>query len=112
MLHGDFHHENLLLRENGDWAIIDPKGLIGDPAFEVATWLWNPWGVDKWGDYVALTSKRIDIFSDVWGIDRQVLIEWGFFGAVLSACWYGHSPAPEEGRDGVLLTARACEALL
>ena len=33
LLHGDLHHDNIL--KNGDnWLVIDPKGFIGDPAFE------------------------------------------------------------------------------
>lgn len=113
LLHGDFHHDNLLRRENGDWAIIDPKGLIGDPAFEVVTWMWNPAAVDTRDDFVQLTSRRIDIFSEVWNIDRQELLEWGFLGAVLSVCWYGKMPeSVEGGRDGALRTARALESLL
>ena len=36
LLHGDFHHENILLHHQ-DWLIIDPKGVIGDPIYEAAT---------------------------------------------------------------------------
>lgn len=40
-LHGDLHHENILLGERG-WVVIDPKGLAGDPAFELAAFMRNP----------------------------------------------------------------------
>lgn len=41
LLHGDLHHDNIL--QNGDgWLVIDPKGFIGDPAFEPAAYLCNP----------------------------------------------------------------------
>lgn len=41
LLHGDLHHDNIL--KNGDnWLVIDPKGFIGDPAFEPASYLCNP----------------------------------------------------------------------
>ena len=111
LLHGDVHHDNLLRRGADDWAIIDPKGLIGDPAFEVITWMWNPMGVAEHPDYSGLLSRRIDIFSEVWGFSREILVEWAFFGSVLSACWYGHSP-DIEGRDGIFHTVRALEILL
>ena len=111
LLHGDFHHDNLLRRGDNDWAIIDPKGLIGDPAFEVVTWMWNPMGIAKHPDYAAVLSRRIDIFSEVWGRERSTLVEWAFFGAVLSLCWYGHSQ-PSEGRDGMFHTVAAMESLL
>lgn len=40
-LHGDLHHENILLGPDG-WVVIDPKGLVGDPAFEFAAFMRNP----------------------------------------------------------------------
>lgn len=40
-LHGDLHHENILLDGEG-WRVIDPKGLYGDPAFEAAAFMRNP----------------------------------------------------------------------
>jgi len=35
VLHGDLHHDNIL-KNNNHWIAIDPKGVIGDPAFEIA----------------------------------------------------------------------------
>lgn len=95
LLHGDFQHHNLLRRESGSWAIIDPKGLIGDPGFEVAAWMYNPPGVTGRDDYLDLVRRRIGICSDVWGIDRQDLIAWAFVGAVLSVCWSADDATPE-----------------
>jgi streptomycin 6-kinase len=41
LLHGDLHHDNIL--QNGDdWLVIDPKGVIGEEAFEVAAFIRNP----------------------------------------------------------------------
>ncbi len=40
MLHGDLHHDNIL--QNGNyWVVIDPKGLIGEPAYEVSSFIRN-----------------------------------------------------------------------
>ena len=41
LLHGNLHHDNML-NHHGQWVIIDPKGVIGDPAFEVTNFLRNP----------------------------------------------------------------------
>lgn len=35
VLHGDLHHDNILLGARG-WLAIDPKGLLGDPGFDAA----------------------------------------------------------------------------
>ncbi len=96
LLHGDFQHHNVLQRESGEWAIIDPKGLIGDPGFEIAAWMYNPPGVAARDDYVDLAERRIAICADIWGIDRQELVAWAFVGSVLSACWSASGPAPDE----------------
>lgn len=87
LLHGDFQHHNLLHRANGDWAVIDPKGLIGDPGFEIAAWMYNPPDVTARDDYRALAAHRIAIWAEETGLDRQDLTAWAFAGAVLSACW-------------------------
>lgn len=96
LLHGDFQHHNLLRRESGEWAIIDPKGLFGDPGFDIAAWMYNPPGVTIRDDYVDLASRRIAICADVWGMDQQELAAWAFVGAVLSACWSAGDSTPDE----------------
>ena len=35
LLHGDLHHDNILAAEREPWLAIDPKGLIGEPAYEM-----------------------------------------------------------------------------
>ena len=34
LLHGDLHHDNILLHERGDYIVVDPKGVIGPRLFE------------------------------------------------------------------------------
>jgi len=36
LVHGDFHHWNVLQRTSGAWVIIDPIGIVGDPASDIA----------------------------------------------------------------------------
>jgi streptomycin 6-kinase len=95
LLHGDFQHHNLLQRASGAWAIIDPKGVIGDPGFEIAAWMYNPPGVTARDDYLELVARRAAICAEVWGIDQDELLAWAFVGAVLSMCWSATDPAPE-----------------
>lgn len=40
LLHGDLHHDNILLGEEG-YRIIDPKGVAGDPVFDLARFIFN-----------------------------------------------------------------------
>lgn len=41
-LHGDLHHDNIIGGERGGWIAIDPQGLLGDPAYDVANVFGNP----------------------------------------------------------------------
>jgi streptomycin 6-kinase len=112
LLHGDFQHHNLLQRSAGAWAIIDPKGLYGDPGFEFAAWMYNPEGVTARIDYLELATRRAAICSDIWGIDRQTLLEWAFVGAVLSMCWWNRESGPEALSTHFALGARQLRQLL
>jgi streptomycin 6-kinase len=41
LVHGDFHHHNVLRSARG-WLAIDPKPMLGEPEYDVAPLLWNP----------------------------------------------------------------------
>jgi streptomycin 6-kinase len=41
LVHGDFHHHNILRAERG-WVAIDPKPYLAEPEYDVASFLWNP----------------------------------------------------------------------
>ena len=87
LIHGDFHHFNILSSERG-WIAIDPKGVIGHPEYEVGPLLINPWGSFLNGTNPKVqTERRISILSERLGFPRQRLLEWGLCHAVLSAWW-------------------------
>ena len=41
LLHGDFHHHNIL-RQRDRWLAIDPKPWLGEREYDVYAWLHNP----------------------------------------------------------------------
>ena len=41
LVHGDFHHHNILRSARG-WLAIDPKPMLGEPEYDVPSFLWNP----------------------------------------------------------------------
>jgi streptomycin 6-kinase len=41
LVHGDFHHHNVLRSQRG-WLAIDPKPMLGEPEYDVPPFLWNP----------------------------------------------------------------------
>jgi streptomycin 6-kinase len=87
LMHGDFHHFNILSSERG-WLIIDPKGVIGPAGYEVGPFLMNPWGdLLSRMDYQLITKRRIDILHEQLGFEHERIREWGLAHAVLSAWW-------------------------
>ncbi len=87
LMHGDFHHFNILSSERG-WVVIDPKGVIGPAGYEVGPLLINPWGdLLSGNNYRQMTTRRIDILHERLGFERERIREWGLAHAVLSAWW-------------------------
>jgi streptomycin 6-kinase len=87
LMHGDFHHFNILSSERG-WLVIDPKGVIGPAGYEVGPFLINPWGdLLSGNNYRLMTKRRIDILHERLGFERERIREWGLAHAVLSAWW-------------------------
>ena len=88
LLHGDLHHGNLLYREDGCWIVIDPKGVTGDFASEIAPYLFNPVpDLIHWPNLPKLLDRRLSILEEVTGLDRHRLEAWSFCRSVLSAIW-------------------------
>lgn len=91
LLHGDLHHDNILADGgSGCWRAVDPKGLLGEPAFEAAPFLRNPPG----SPLLARAPRRIEILAETAGLERPRVAAWGYVGAALAACW-----AIEDGTD-------------
>ena len=109
LLHGDLHHENLLLDASRGWLAIDPKGVIGEPAYEFGACLRNPRGEGvSLADYISppRVQRRVRIITEVTGLDAQRIRGWAFAQAVLSAIWSWEDGEPP---DTALAFAQALE---
>ncbi len=88
LLHGDFHHENILSARRTPFLAIDPKGIVGLNAYDIAVFLNNhaKWLINepKLFEKIALA---LDEFSGAFHIKPQFLRRWCFAYAVLSAWW-------------------------
>jgi streptomycin 6-kinase len=95
LLHGDLHHDNILSAAQGAWRAIDPKGIAGEPAYEVGALLRNPIPrVVTMPNLRRVMARRVDVLAECLNLDRQRIIAWGVAQAVLSAWWdaedHGH----------------------
>jgi len=101
LLHGDVHHQNILWGGDRGWVTIDPKGLIGERAYEVGTWMMNRWGFPLTENFLELANRRLDIFAEVLAEDRERLALWSVFHATLSLCWTLEDDHPDDISDDV-----------
>jgi len=85
LLHGDLHHENIMSATRRPWLAIDPKGIVGEPAYEVGALLRNR--LDAEPDLRRLQARRLDQLAEALELERQRLLGWGVAQAVLSAWW-------------------------
>ncbi|MDH6710361.1 streptomycin 6-kinase [Kitasatospora sp. MAA19] len=83
LLHGDFHHGNVLAADRAPWLAIDPRPLAGERAFDLArlaldradTLVGSP-GV------AAAVRRRLHQLADALEVDRERLRGWTLFRAV------------------------------
>lgn len=88
LLHGDLHQENILAAQRHPWLAIDPKGLIGEPAYEIGALLRNPLPeLLQMPDPKRVLARRVDQLAAELGLDRERIRCWGLAQAVLSAWW-------------------------
>ncbi|MDH6229560.1 streptomycin 6-kinase [Mesorhizobium soli] len=98
-LHGDIHHENIMHGSRG-WLVIDPKGVLGDPAFDAANLLYNP--LDR--DDLCLNPDRIahmaEVFAKALGQNPAAILDHAFAYGCLSAAWHAEDGnAKDESRE-------------
>ena len=87
LIHGDFHHFNILSSERG-WLVIDPKGVIGPAGYEVGPLMINPW--NNLSDRISFqvrAERRVNILAERLGRERETILNWATAHAVLSAWW-------------------------
>jgi streptomycin 6-kinase len=95
VLHGDLHHENVIDGGERGWLLIDPKGLLGERAYEYATTVLNPDAA------LALKpgrlARQIEVIAAAARLEPKRLLRWTLAHAGVSAAWCiadGFDPAP------------------
>jgi streptomycin 6-kinase len=92
IIHGDLHYENVLAAppdadpDRGEWLVIDPKPMSGDPHYEPAPMLWNRWD-ELAGDVRGGLRRRFHTLVDHAGLDEERARDWVVVRMVLNASW-------------------------
>lgn len=102
VLHGDIHHENILGSPiTNQWVLIDPKGLIGDPCYDLANTFNNPPGrLDLVRD-INRIERMATIFSEKLCYDKKRILKFVTAYMALSSAWHYCSGNFEDAKVGL-----------
>lgn len=103
VLHQDLHAGNILRAEGDRWLAIDPKPLVGDPAFDTASLLRDRRDeLLRDPDRERRVRRRVDQLAAALALDRERIVGWGI----------AHALAWGTGNDGVDDGLVSCARLL
>ncbi len=102
LLHGDLQHYNILRDEERGWVAIDPKGVLGEAAYEMGAALRNAMGGRGRCADPGTVDRRGGIRAERLALERARILGWAYAQAVLSAIW-----SVEAGDDPVVDLALA-----
>jgi streptomycin 6-kinase len=80
VLHCDLHAGNVLRATRRPWLAIDPKPVVGDPAFDLSPVLRDRPAPD-------LVARRFAIVTEVTGLDQARVRGWALVNTVEAAAW-------------------------
>jgi streptomycin 6-kinase len=87
LLHGDLHHDNVLFDESRGWTAIDPKGVLGEVAYETGAALRNPWNRPDIFASEARIRCRVERLARELDLDATRILRWSLSQAVLALIW-------------------------
>ena len=100
-LHGDLHTDNVILTKAGP-KVIDAKGYLGDPAFELANALRHPKGMpDLVRDPIQI-AKCLQLYSEAMAVTPERLAKWAAAKCALSIYWRSHQQVSEDKEADLL----------
>ncbi len=71
LIHGDFHHQNIL-DAGGRHVAIDPKPMLGEPEYDIPSFLWNPLPCRLRVEHL---ESRLAAFAAA-GLDEERMRKW------------------------------------
>ncbi|MGW3286880.1 aminoglycoside phosphotransferase family protein [Streptomyces sp. NPDC001002] len=88
LVHGDLHGRNILRAEREPWLAVDPKGYVGDPAYDSGALLKSrALGIVEADDRSKAVHRILDMFAETAELDRERVRRWAHFHAVQAAFW-------------------------
>jgi streptomycin 6-kinase len=107
LLHGDLHYANILTSGRARHLLVDPRGVIGDPAFDAGYFVsrTGPSARDALPLDRAI-DRRLGVLAEAIPVDPHRVAAFAYVAAALSAVW------ALEDRDEALDAFKAALAIL
>ena len=83
LLHGDLHHENILKTAAGTYKVIDPKGVVGNPVFDLSRFIMDEFSDDLTSEPKAYIVEFVQTLGAVMGVPEAVLFRCLFAETVI-----------------------------
>lgn len=112
LLHGDFHHDNILLGKDGTYKIIDPKGVIGNPIFDIPRFILNEFDDELMMETYKKINDIIGYLEKKLMIPNNIIRECLFVETAMGICWCVEDGATPEEYPGLVKTVAFAEAIL
>lgn len=88
LLHGDLQYHNILKRDNGKYAMVDPQGRIGDPIFDIPRYILIEYynstkegRADKMNYIITYLEKSLNI-------PNEIIRQCFYIETVSFECWW------------------------
>jgi len=81
LLHGDLNPTNVLAATRSPWLAIDPKPMVGDPAYDGSRLVTQPDPLAT-ADPARTLARRVDLVAEHLEVDRTALLAWCLADAV------------------------------
>jgi streptomycin 6-kinase len=95
LVHGDAHSWNTLDAGDGTFKLVDPEGLVSEPAHDLAVPMRELNRELLAGDALRLGRKRATFLGRLTGVDENAIWQWGFVERVSSGLY-----TMQHGHDG------------
>jgi len=112
LLHGDLHHDNILLGADGRYVIIDPKGVIGDPVFDIPRFVLNEFEDDKNADLYNKINGIIGTLEKNLHIPNEIIRQCLYVETAMGTCWCVDDGSTLEEHPDLMPTVDFAESIL
>ncbi len=105
LLHGDLHHDNILLDCHSQYRIIDPKGVIGDTVFDIPRFILNEFDDVLNDDFSNKFRHITKTLSAKLNLSERDIRRLTYVEMCMSNCWSVEDKQPLN-LDAVLFTEK------